>query len=48
VGTATRLPRHGKGADIYTDNAPGSATEPSATEPARPAEPDEPRIPSRS
>jgi len=43
VGTRTSLPRHGRAADIYTDNAAGPATEP-----ARPAEPDEPRIPSRS
>jgi len=49
VGTPTSLPRHGRGADIYTDNAAGSATEPARhAEPARPAEPDEPRIPSRS
>jgi len=43
VFTATSLPRHGKGPAIYTDNAAESTTPP-----ARPAEPDEPRVPSRS
>ncbi len=43
VGTGAGLPQQGQGPAIYTDNAASSTTAP-----ARPAEPDEPRIPSRS